>query len=106
MARLNRTCFTCGCKYSYCPSCPEDSDKPAWMAMFHDENCKDIFNVINENFYGHISDEDAIQTLNRCDLSINFTYEVRSDIEKLKNKKIVPKKVNKGAYTKRAAYSE
>ena len=43
MARRQRTCYLCGDKYEYCPTCTQDKFKPTWMVEFHSENCKNIF---------------------------------------------------------------
>lgn len=69
MAKLNRTCAICHKKYSYCPTCGSDLHKPTWLAVFCCENCKDLYNVIND--YGHksLSKEEAFCKLNTLDLS-------------------------------------
>lgn len=81
--------MTCGTKYSYCPSCFEDRNKPTWMVMWHDENCKNIFNILNENYYGHLSTKKAILQLEACDLSRqeHLLPEIQKDIAALLAKK-------------------
>lgn len=63
MGKLNRTCFTCGKRYSYCPSCESDKDKPSWYGLFHDLSCKDVFNAINDFYYKHKSLKEVIDIL-------------------------------------------
>lgn len=69
MAKLNRKCIICGTRYSYCPHCSEDANKPTWMAIFCGENCKDIYTTLDDFRDGRISKEDAQTVLNGLDLS-------------------------------------
>ena len=69
MAKLNRTCGICKTKYSYCPTCAADAHKPTWMAVFCSENCKDLYDVINDYKYEKLNKEKAHQRLNDLDLS-------------------------------------
>lgn len=75
MARLNRTCKVCGKKYRYCPSCDEDMNMPKWRAMFHDENCMKIFNILSANGVGRVSDIEAKRRLSRCDISAAASFD-------------------------------
>ena len=45
MAKRDRKCYLCGTSYKYCPTCSQDRMKPSWMAEFHEENCKNIFDI-------------------------------------------------------------
>lgn len=83
MAKLNRTCFTCGEKHSYCPDCYDDRHLESWHIMFHDENCKNVFNIINQYFYSHITTEEAIKQLKCCDLTIKFIDDIQNEVDKL-----------------------
>ena len=69
MAKLNRTCGICRKKYSYCPSCAADANKPTWLAIFCCENCRDLYNVINDYEYKHLTKKEALDKLNNLDLS-------------------------------------
>lgn len=46
MPKANRTCYCCGRKYYYCPSCPDDRRDPRIFVMWDSELCKEIFNVL------------------------------------------------------------
>lgn len=67
MAKKNRECLTCGTKYSYCPNC--NRKEPSWMAEFHDENCKNIFQICTQYNVGLLTKEVAQEELKACDLS-------------------------------------
>ena len=74
MAKKNRTCFTCGEKYYYCPSCA-DEFRPTWMVMFDCEECKSIFQICSSYFTGSISKEDARDVLEKIGLKEFDSYE-------------------------------
>lgn len=69
MAKLNRTCGICRKKYSYCPSCAVDENKPTWMSIFCSENCRKLYNIIINYDSNIISKEDAFTKVNSLDLS-------------------------------------
>ena len=70
MARNNnRKCICCSTEYRYCNTCSEDKTKPAWYAIYHNENCKDIFNTASDYLAGAITKEEARQKFDACDLS-------------------------------------
>ena len=85
MARRGRECYLCGTKYKYCPTCSQDKTKPAWMATFHDENCKNIFEICT-NFNLKIIDKvEAQAAISACDLTNkdNFKSYVQNDLENI-----------------------
>lgn len=98
MAKKNRVCLTCGEKYSYCPNCNRKA--PSWMSEFHDENCKNIFQICTSFNVGVMSKSEAKTALEQCDLSnkSHFAECVQRDIENIfaedfkikRNKKIEP----------------
>lgn len=69
MGRKTRECYLCGEKYNYCPTCSQDRMKPAWMAEFHNENCKNIFDICTRFNMQLMSKAEAQAALNACDLS-------------------------------------
>lgn len=83
MAKRSRTCYLCGEKYQYCGTCSQDRMKPTWMAEFHSESCKDIFNICTKYNMGLMSKEDAQKALSACDLSNkdNFKPYVQNDLK-------------------------
>lgn len=83
MAKKNRKCITCGTAYSYCPNCNRKA--PYWMAEFHEENCKNIFQICTEYNVGLKTKEQAKEALNACDLSNkeNFAECLKRDFENI-----------------------
>ena len=69
MSILNKTCVICSDKYSYCPSCGKDRNKPSWMASFCSENCKKIYDIVARYGMNKVDISEAIEVLNTCDLS-------------------------------------
>lgn len=82
MAARTRECYLCGEKYRYCPSCSQDKYKPAWMANFHSEDCKNIFQICTDFNLGIKTKHEAQVALEQCDLSNkeNFKSYVQYDL--------------------------
>lgn len=83
MANKNRECLTCGTKYSYCPNC--NRNEPSWKSEFHDENCKNIFQICTSFNVNVMSKHEAKAALEQCDLSNkeNFSFCVKRDLENI-----------------------
>jgi hypothetical protein len=83
MARRQRECYLCGQDYQYCGTCYQDRLKPAWMAEFHSESCKDIFDICTRFNLDMMSKADAQKALKKCDLTNrkNFKFYVQHDLE-------------------------
>ena len=72
----NKTCYTCGKVYTYCPSCGEFAHLPKWHNMFHDENCMKIFDVASAYATGLASPVEAADFLKECDIAIEINNPV------------------------------
>ena len=85
MAKRDRKCYLCGENYKYCPSCSQDRMKPSFMAEFHSENCKNIFEICTSFNVGLMSKSEAQEALNTCDLSnkANFKSYIQRDLENI-----------------------
>ena len=85
MGRRTRECYLCGQKYEYCPTCSQDKLKPAFMAEFHDENCKNIFNIATRFNMQLLTKEEAKSAMEQCDLTnkANFKSYVQRDLENI-----------------------
>lgn len=66
---MARQCVLCDNEYTYCPSCPKDQRKATWHRLFCCENCRNIFNALNQYNFKLISKEEAQSLLRKCDLS-------------------------------------
>jgi hypothetical protein len=82
MARRQRECYLCGETYSYCPTCSQDRTKPAWMAEFHSENCKDIFDICTRFNMELLIKDEAKSAIEKCDLTnkLNFRPSVQNTL--------------------------
>lgn len=74
MAQLNRTCHVCGKKYSYCPSCDSDVNKPLWMLMVDSSDCHTIFEVLTEYYLGRLNKEEVKEKLSTIKLDSFDNY--------------------------------
>lgn len=83
----NRSCHVCGKRYYYCSSynCTQSRDKPRWMTMFDDENCRNIWKIIGDEFQGRITALEAKKALLQCDLTEldTFVAGIRNDVVRL-----------------------
>lgn len=66
--RNNRKCIVCSQAYRYCSSCLESLSKPAWYAIFHDQNCHDIYNAVTA-VYSEQGKDEAKKILDTCNLA-------------------------------------
>ena len=80
--RKTRECYLCGESYKYCPTCSNYRMKPTWMSEFHEENCKNIFDICTRYNLQMMSKAEAQAALKECDLSNkeNFKDYVQYDI--------------------------
>ena len=85
MGRRTRSCYLCGSKYDYCPTCSQDKMKPSWMAEFHSENCKNIFDIATRFNMQLLTKEEAKAAMEQCDLTNkeNFKSYVQRDLENI-----------------------
>lgn len=94
MGRRNRSCYLCGETYQYCPTCSQDRMKPSWMAEFHSENCKNIFDICTRFNMQMFTKDEAKVAIEKCDLSnkLNFRPSVQNTLSNLlKVDEVLPK---------------
>lgn len=116
MAKKYRKCLLCEQEYLYCSGCSHDKTKPTWMAEFHEENCKNIFQTCTDFNMKFLTKDEAKKTLSKCDLTnkANFKPSVQNTIaiilaepKKPAEEKIAPapavKKVAKAPVAPKAA---
>ena len=92
MANNNRKCIVCGQNYRYCSNCAEFSGLEIWHNIFHNANCKEIYDATS--MFKKTSVEETKARLDQCDLSNkeNFHTAILDVINKVyvtDNKKII-----------------
>ena len=65
----NKKCICCSEEYRYCGRCGDYANYPTWMNIFHNENCKNIFNTTSAYLAGDITKEEAKIKFDTCDMS-------------------------------------
>ena len=65
----NKVCICCSKEYSYCNRCKDFILYPTWMNIFHDKNCREIFNTASAYLACEITKEEAKARFDACDLS-------------------------------------
>ena len=95
MARLNKTCYACQTKYSYCPSCSRsDATKPSWASEFCSEPCKDLWTTLTKYNMSMLSKSEAKSIISELDLKPIDTYVdcVKRDYNKVMVEEKKPKR--------------
>jgi len=99
MTENNKTCYTCGKEYRYCPNCADFAGAPDWMNEYDSEDCKKIFDTLNPFWFGYITKEQANEMLKGIDLNKVTNPDLLVAVKKLKekneDKKPVVKKTDK-----------
>ena len=93
----NRKCIVCGEKYYFCPTCQDGAVRASWYAIFHDQNCHDIYDAVY-NILPLQGKGAAKNVLDKCDLSnkenfhpniikmINEMYDIKDEkVETVEN---------------------
>lgn len=81
----NKTCVICQKKYSYCPSCSKDYDKPDWYMLFDGDNCYKIYDICTSYRDNKISKKKAFELITKCDLADleNFNEGTKGQIKEM-----------------------
>ena len=75
-----RTCLVCGSKYSYCPHCSSDADKPKWYFLFCSENCNELDGILSKYTHKDITIAEAKEQILRKGLDkMNLLNEINKD---------------------------
>jgi len=81
MNKNNRTCYTCGSKYSYCPTC--NPHEPVFKTMFCSEVCEAIWKILVKNGTGEFSDAETLEKLFEYEVPAELSEGVSKHLEKL-----------------------
>ena len=98
MRKKTRQCIVCGVEYTYCNSCKEHASRPTWMAIYHDENCRNIMNISTEYMAGNLTKADAKSELDKCDLTNKKNF--KESVIKAVNEIYTAKKASKAEVAK------
>lgn len=96
---LNKKCMVCRKDYKYCNTCPSDLNNQSWKMLFDKENCKNIYNILSARTANKLTDQEAVNQLNQCDLSEKDGYneKIKTYINRLldsvKEEKIVEENI-------------
>jgi len=76
-----RECLLCRKKYEYC-YCNMNSPEDKWKMLFHDNNCRTIYNTLQKYSTKEITVKEAIAILDKCDLTVveNAAESVKKDL--------------------------
>ena len=88
-----RKCIVCGKEYEYCNRCSSHSAMPTWMALYHDDNCRNIMNIATEYMAGNLTKAEAKSELDGCDLTNKKNF--RESVLKAVNEIYATKKAAK-----------
>lgn len=85
MAKRNRTCLSCGIKYSYCPTCSVDKAKPTWMTEFCNEVCKELFGTATRYNMQVLTKSEAKEIIENLELKEKSEYVdfIQKDLENI-----------------------
>ncbi len=102
MGLTNRVCKTCGKEYYYCSNCDKTLNSPQWMLMWHDENCKNVFEIVSDYVQKHISKDEAKKRLSACDLTKEYTFKesIRKYIDEINKEDKKPLEEKRNAQPK------
>lgn len=98
MAVNNRTCFACGTKFRFCPSCNgPDRLKEAWHSEFCSEACKDIWTTATKFNLGKITKPEAKSIISALNLKPIKEYVacVQRDLDVILKEEPKPKRSKK-----------
>jgi len=78
MSKINRHCALCGAGYYFCPTCNDANAqmKSSWYNLYDTENCKNIFDILVDNFLQKDTKEISTEKLKACDLTNIDTFDV------------------------------
>ena len=82
MVKNMRKCVVCGTEYEYCSTCSRHKSKAKWMNTFHDEKCKNIYDICvqyNANMLTKTEAQEALAAYDLADTSC-FKEHIQKDL--------------------------
>ena len=77
MPKNNRECICCGKAYKYCNTCADQILEPTWKAIYCSENCKKVFMTTTNYLADDITEDQARNSFEQCDLSGKENFKKR-----------------------------
>ena len=72
---LNKKCFCCSTRYSYCPNCSKaDQLAPSWKATFCSEDCMTIWTTATKFNLGKLTKPEAKEIISALNLKPTSEY--------------------------------
>lgn len=81
MAKVNKSCRTCGSEYAYCPSC--DYKEPAYKQFVCSENCYNIWNTLSRNGVGLATTQETLEALELIPMPFTLQPGISAHINRL-----------------------
>ena len=74
MRTNNKTCIVCGEVYTYCPNCAQFAHLPKWKNIFHNENCKKLFETVSDFKQNEITIDEAKEKIKKILFQVQKLY--------------------------------
>ena len=81
MAKVNKSCRTCGSEYTYCPSC--NYNEPGYRQFVCSENCYNIWNTLSRNGVGLATTQETLEALERIPMPSTLQPGISAHIDRL-----------------------
>ena len=81
LAKVNKSCRTCGSEYSYCPSC--DYKDPSYKQIVCSENCYNIWNTLSRKGVGLATTQETLEALELIPMPSTLQPGISAHIDRL-----------------------
>lgn len=81
MAKVNKSCRTCGSEYAYCPSC--DYKEPGYKQFVCSENCYNIWNTLSRHGVGLTTTQETLEVLELIPMPSTLQPGISAHIDRL-----------------------
>ena len=81
MAKVNKSCRTCGSEYAYCPSC--DYNEPGYKQFVCSENCYNIWNTLSRHGVGLATTQETLEALECIPMPSTLQPGISAHIDRL-----------------------
>ena len=81
MAKVNKSCRTCGSEYAYCPSC--DYKEPSYKQFVCSENCYNIWNILSRHGVCLATTQETLEALELIPMPSTLQSGISAHIDRL-----------------------